>query len=163
LCIEEMRAAGNFCSCPTPCEASNFVPTASFSIVMGPETTAVLDDNARVLRQKLFRARETTYRIEGEWWSSTLRRFHAALRALSRGARHAEASTRTMNDGYDTVDGHVTQVVADCVRMRDTLSTARSDIYDYIITPLETYRTRFLPVTTDAYLTIQVCRLALLT
>jgi len=35
---EEMRAAGNFCSCPTPCETSNYVPTASFSIVMGPET-----------------------------------------------------------------------------------------------------------------------------
>ena len=77
---------------------------------MGPETTAVLDDNARVLRQKLFRARETTYRIEGEKWSATLRRFHAALRAVARGARHAEASARTMNDGYDTVDGHVTQV-----------------------------------------------------
>jgi len=68
-----------------------------------------------------------------------------------------------MNDGYDTVGGHATQVVADCVRMRDTLSTARSNIYDYIISPLETYRTRFLPVTTDAFLTIQVCEPLLLT
>jgi len=45
--------------------------------------------------------------------------------------------------------GTVTQVTADCIRMRDTLSTARSDLYDYIITPLQTYRTRFLPVTID--------------
>ena len=30
------------------------------------------------------------------------------------------------------------QVVADCVRMRDTLSAARSDLYDYVITPLQT-------------------------
>ena len=48
------------------------------------------------------------------------------------------------------------QVMADCVRMKDTLSTARSNIYDDIIAPLEIYRTRFLPVTTDAFLTIQV-------
>jgi len=41
--------------------------------------------------------------------------------------------------------------------MRDTLSAARSDIYDYVITPLETYRTRFLPVTMDAFLAIEVC------
>jgi len=40
--------------------------------------------------------------------------------------------------------------------MRDTLSTARADIYDYIITPLQTYRTRFLPVTMDAFLAIEV-------
>jgi len=72
---------------------------------MGPETTAVLDDSAAALRQKLFRARETTYRIDGEKWSATLRRFHVASRALARGRRHVEASARTMNDGYDTVDG----------------------------------------------------------
>ena len=121
---EEMRAAGNFCSCPTPCETSNYVPTASFSIVLGPETTpAVLDDRATALRQRLFRARETTYRIDAEKWSGTLRRFHAASRALARGARHAEASTTTVDDDYATIDGHSTQVVADCVRMRDTLST----------------------------------------
>jgi len=48
--------------------------------------------------------------------------------------------------------------MADCVRMRDTLSTARSNIYDYIITPLETYRERFLPVTMDAFLAIQVSK-----
>jgi len=105
LRVEEMRAAGNFCSCPTPCDTSNYVPTASFSIVMGPETTAVLDDSATALRHKLFRARETTYRIDSDKWSATLRRFHAASRALARGRRHAEASARTMNDGYDTVDG----------------------------------------------------------
>ena len=151
-----MRAACNFCSCPTPCEKSNYVPTASFSIVMGPETTAVLDDRATALRQRLFRARETTYRIVAEKWSGTLRRFHVASRALARGARHAEASATTMNDDYATIDGHATQVVADCVRMRDTLSTARSDIYDYVITPLQTYRTRFLPVTMDAFLAIKV-------
>jgi len=77
---------------------------------MGPETTAVLDDSATALKQRLFRARETTYRIEAEKWSATLRQFHLASRALSRGARHAEASAVTMKDGYDTVDGHVTQV-----------------------------------------------------
>jgi len=154
-----MRAAGNFCTCPTPCTTSNYVPTASFSIVMGPESTAVLDDRATALRQKLFRARETTYRIDPEKSSGTLRRFHAATRALARGARHAKASATTMNDGYSTVSGHATQVMADCVRTRDTLSTARSDICDYIITPLETYRTRFLPVTMDAFLTIQVSAL----
>ena len=160
-----MRAAGNFCSCPTPCETSNYVPTASFSIVMGPETSPVMDESTTALRQRLFRARETTYRIDADKWSATLRRFHVASRALARGARHAEASETTMNDGYDTVDGHATQVVdatqvvADCVRMRDTLSTARSNIYDYIITPLETYRTRFLPVSMDALLAIQVSKL----
>ena len=68
---------------------------------MGPEETAVLDDSSRALRQKLFRARETTYRIEGEKWSATLRRFHIASRALARGARFAEASATTMNDCYD--------------------------------------------------------------
>jgi len=31
---------------------------------MGPETTAVLDERATALRQRLFRARETTYRID---------------------------------------------------------------------------------------------------
>jgi len=78
---------------------------------MGPESTPVLDESTTALRQRLFRARETTYRIEGEKWSSTMRRFHAASRALARGARHAEASAMTMNTGYDTVDGHATQVV----------------------------------------------------
>ena len=155
-CVEEMRAAANFCSCPTPCETSNYVPTASFSIVMGPETSPVMDESTTALRLRLFRARETSYRIDGDKWSATLRRFHVASRAVARGARHAEASETTMNDGYDTVDGHATQVVADCVRMRNTLSTARSNIYDYIITPLETYRIRFLPVTMDAFLAIQV-------
>ena len=151
-----MRAAANVCSCPTPCETSNYVPTASFSIVMGPEQTAVLDDSATALRQRLFRARETTYRIDGDKYAATLRRFHAVSRALTRGARHAQASATTMNDGYATVSGHATEVMADCIRTRDTLSTARSDIYDYIITPLETYRKRFLPATMDAFLTIQV-------
>jgi len=112
-CADEMRAAGNHCSCPTPCETSNYVPTASFSIVMGPETTAVLDDSATALRQRLFRARETTYRIDGDKWAGTLRRFHAASRAMVRGARHAETSATTINDGYDTVDEHATQVLAD--------------------------------------------------
>ena len=92
------------------CETSNYVPTASFSIVMGPETTAVLDDRATALRQRLFRARETTYRIDADKLAATMRRFHAALRALARGARHAEASTTTMNDDYATIDGHATQV-----------------------------------------------------
>jgi len=158
-----MRAAGNFCTCPTPCETSNYVPTASFSIVMGPETTAVLDDDATALLQRLFRARETTYRIDADKWTATMRRFHVASRALAHGARYAEASATTMNDGYETIDGHATQVVADCVRTRDMLSTARSDIYDYIITPLETYRTRFLPVTMDAFLAIKVSETSLLT
>jgi len=53
--------------------------------------------------------------------------------------------------------------MADCVRTRDTLSTARSDIYDYIINPLETYRIRFLPVTMDAFLAIQVSQRPLFT
>jgi len=153
-----MRAAGNFCSCPTPCETSNYVPTASFSIVMGPETTAVLDDYSTALRQRLFYARETTYRIDADKLAATLRRFHVALRALARGARHAEASATTVDDGYDEIKGHATRVVADCVRMRDMLSAARSHIYDYVINPLETYRTRFLPVTMDAFLAIQVSR-----
>lgn len=50
------------------------------------------------------------------------------------------------------------QVAADCVRMRDTLSTARINIYDYIITPLEIFRIRFLPVSMDAYLAIKVSK-----
>ena len=69
-----------------------------------------MDDSTTALRQRLFRARETTYRIDADKWEATLRRFHAASRALSRSARHSQASATTMNDGYDMVDGHATQV-----------------------------------------------------
>jgi len=51
-----------------------------------------------------------TYRIDADKWSATLRRFHAASRALARGARHAEASATTLNDDYATIDAHATQV-----------------------------------------------------
>ena len=51
-----------------------------------------------------------TYRIDADKWSATLRRFHAASRAIARGARHAEASATTLNDDYATIDAHATQV-----------------------------------------------------
>lgn len=152
-----MRAAGNYCTCPTPCTTTKYVPTASFSTVMGPDTTGtVLDDTATALLGDLRTATETAYRVNANKQTATLRRFHVVSQALNRAARFAAGSSATLSAGYDSISGHVTQVSADCVAMRDFVMSAKSAIVNYVMTPVEDFRAEFLP-TMNTYYEIKVC------
>ena len=49
------------CTCPTPCVTNEYVPTTSFSLVLGKETTR-LDEKSIGLQRRLSAAREISYR-----------------------------------------------------------------------------------------------------
>jgi len=152
-----MRAAGNYCTCPTPCTTTNFVPTASFAIVLGPDTTGtVLDDTSMALLQDLQTATETGYRVTYEKHSATLRRFHVVSQTLGRSARFIAGSSATLRAGYDVVSRYATQVSADCVTTRNVLATARAAIFTYVVSPIENFRAQFLPTTMSAFYQIKV-------
>jgi hypothetical protein len=124
---------------------------------MGPDTTGtVLDDAATALLEDLKTATETAYRVNSNKKTATLRRFHVVSQALNRAARFAAGSSATLSAGYDSINGHVTQVSTDCVATRNLLMSARSAILNYVITPIEDFRSEFLP-TMNTYYEIKVC------
>jgi hypothetical protein len=155
-----MRAAGNYCTCPTPCTTTVYVPTASFSIVMGPDTTGtVLDDAATALLGSLQTATETAYRVDNDKRMATLRSFYVASQALNRASRFTSGWSATLRAGYDSINGHATQVSADCIATRNLLASAKTAIVNYIVTPIEDFRAQFLPTTMNTYYEIRVCGL----
>ena len=52
-----------------------YVPSTSFSIVMGPESsgTQAVDAKTQELQDKVYKARETRYRVEDVHYQQTLR------------------------------------------------------------------------------------------
>ncbi len=104
-----MRAAGNYCECPTPCTADAYVPTTSFSVVLNGEANTQ-DEQTSQLQKKLSDARETAYRVVREKYTETMRSFHVIHQQLSRMIKFTKAMEEEMTSQHDQVSTHVVMV-----------------------------------------------------
>lgn len=136
-----LRAAGNYCTCATPCVTAEYVPTTSFSIVLGPDTgSTVQDARTYSLQQKLFDARETTYRVVQEKYLATMRHMHLMDYQMDVMIRFMGASKSTLDDEHADVLLHTAQVYGDCMWVRTMMEDAKTTIRTDIKEPLGSYK-----------------------
>ena len=138
-----MRAAGNYCTCPTPCVQDAYVPTTSFSVVLHG-TTNTQDAATSALQEKVYRARETSYRVVRENYAATMRSFHVILQQLSRMLRFSRAAQEEVEHQFRSVSRHVVMVKADCIWVRDMLLEVKVNITEFISKPIAEFRSIML-------------------
>lgn len=136
-----LRADGN-CTCPTPCVKVEYVPSTSFSIILGPDTSSgVQDEESFELQQKLFKAREIRHRIVQDKYLQTIRNMHIVDYGLKIMVRFFEATRQSLAIERRNVVLNTAQINGDCMKVRDTLVKAKSNIREQIRDPLLAYQT----------------------
>lgn len=137
--IDKLRAAGDTCTCPTPCVNTEYVPTTSFSIIMGPETSNAQDEETFALQQKLSKARETRYRVVQDKYLQTMRQLHIVDRQLTVVRRFVEATSFGMHSERDFISVHTAQINDDCMNVGSLMQRVKRDLIKSIKTPIEMY------------------------
>ncbi|ELU12198.1 hypothetical protein CAPTEDRAFT_204744 [Capitella teleta] len=133
--IDNLRAAGNYCSCPTPCITDTYVPTTSFSIVLS-EVGETQDNKTLQLKEKLIKARETTYRVVQDKYKETMRVFHLLQQGIQWMSRFGHASLESLEQEHTDLKQLAVYIQADCIAMRNTISDALTHIEENIYRPI---------------------------
>ncbi|KAK2140374.1 hypothetical protein LSH36_1376g00010 [Paralvinella palmiformis] len=153
--MDELRAASNECSsCPNPCESVQYVPTTSFSVILGEESTSQDEKTAR-LQSKLFRAREVTYRVVREKYLGTARIFHIMNQQMLYMKKFTQHVNGSLAAEYDHATTHALQVKADCVWMRDIMFESSRTVESNISVHVDDFKNVLLTLTSDAFVQLE--------
>ena len=137
--VDELRAAGNYCDCPTPCQKDEYVPTTSFSIVLGGNSNPQ-DEKTHALQTKVFNAREITYRVVKHKRMATSKVFHLINKYTSHMTTFARATIEHLSRENEEISEQMLNVKADCVWLRDLLTRVKQDVRERVVQPMAAFR-----------------------
>ncbi len=105
---DDLRKAGNYCTCPNPCAEKRYVPTLTFAAISSDSDTAdaAQQELNKGYAAKLTEAREIRYRINEDNFRETMKMFfsiftqHTNMHSF---LLHAEDKIRGQTKGIDAI------------------------------------------------------------
>ncbi|CAD5115676.1 DgyrCDS4630 [Dimorphilus gyrociliatus] len=121
--LDEMRAAGNYCSCEKPCTSPEHVPTTSFSVLLNKAVDLETNNEPRSinLHKKLSKAREISYRLFDDKYERTLKKFHRLKNSISSTFRFLTVTYTTLEQVNSDLSTTLEAIKKDGMWLRDLI------------------------------------------
>ena len=116
LFIANLRKAGNFCSCATPCLEKRYIPTLTFASISADtdSANAAQQEQYKEYASKLSEAKETRFRINEDKYKETMRMFFSMTMEYSNMYRFFLSAEERLSGETTGIDKITSLLRSDC-------------------------------------------------